>query len=125
MRKMIKGIQMAFCLRAVAFSLLIAGSVVAISGHATELVRAGTREAEGLVVANEAAGDGPQQPADEKRKKIRKENDKKAGAREPFYPLQALSLARHYKETAAIVSRQGGNPQPLLDAAAYFENQSR
>jgi hypothetical protein len=37
---------------------------------------------------------------------------------------QARSLAKGYKETAEIVARQGGNPKPILDAAAYFERQS-
>ncbi|MBA4142090.1 MAG: hypothetical protein H0X43_03590 [Nitrosospira sp.] len=60
----------------------------------------------------------------ENRKKIRKENDRKLKSREPLYSQQAGSLADQYKETAEIVARQGGDPQPLLDAAAYFETQS-
>jgi hypothetical protein len=56
---------------------------------------------------------------------IRKENEEKFRARDPLYPQQAASLAKQYKETAAMVARQGGDPQPLLDAAAYFERQSR
>lgn len=59
------------------------------------------------------------------RGKIRKENETKFRERDPLYPQQAASLAKQYKETAAMVARQGGDPQPLLDAAAYFERQSR
>jgi hypothetical protein len=62
---------------------------------------------------------------EENRRKIRKENDEKSKAREQLYSQQAASLAKQYKETAAMVARQGGDPQPLLDAAAYFERQSR
>jgi hypothetical protein len=71
------------------------------------------------------ANDKSQQAKDENnRKKIREANDLKLKAQEPLYAEQAKSLAEQYKETAQIVARQGGNPQPLLDAAAHFENQS-
>ncbi len=71
------------------------------------------------------ANDKSQQAKDENnRKKIREANDVKLKAQEPLYAEQAKSLAEQYKETAQIVARQGGNPQPLLDAAAHFENQS-
>jgi hypothetical protein len=59
------------------------------------------------------------------RGKIRKENEEKSKARDPLYSQQAASLAKQYKETAAMVARQGGDPQPLLGAAAYFERQSK
>ncbi|WP_151898959.1 hypothetical protein [Nitrosospira lacus] len=61
---------------------------------------------------------------DENTKKIWKENDLKLKVREPLFPNQAKWLAKGYKETAEIVARQGGNPKPILDAAAYFERQS-
>ena len=80
----------------------------------------------GLAQAEEKANETSRQADNEKnRKKIRKENDRELKAWEPLYPQQAGSLAKHYKETAAIVARQGGDPQPLLDAAAYFEGQSK
>lgn len=69
---------------------------------------------------NEAA----QKTNDEHRKKIRKANDLIQKARDPMFPAQAKSLAKGYREAAEIVARQGGNPQPMLDAAAYFESQS-
>jgi hypothetical protein len=67
----------------------------------------------------------PEQANDENnRKKIREANDLKLKAQEPFYSEHAKALAEQYKETAEIVASQGGNPQPLLDAAAHLESQS-
>ncbi|WP_025040342.1 hypothetical protein [Nitrosospira briensis] len=65
-----------------------------------------------------------QQASDEARKKIRKANDFKLKTGELLFPKQAESLAKGYKETAEIIARQGGDPKPILDAAAYFEGQS-
>lgn len=61
--------------------------------------------------------------ADDKRK-IGEANDLKLKAREPSFPEQAKALAEQYRETAGMVARNGGNAQPLLDAAAKLENQS-
>ncbi|AKH36780.1 MULTISPECIES: hypothetical protein [Nitrosomonas] len=67
------------------------------------------------------------------RNKIRKEEEHKLkkgrgirdgreqGEKNSFYPQQAKSLAERLRESAAIVAQQGGNAQPLLDAAAYFD----
>lgn len=57
-------------------------------------------------------------------KKIRKTTDLTLKAREASFREQAKSLARGYRETAEIVARQGGDPKPILDAAAYFERQA-
>ena len=57
-------------------------------------------------------------------KKIRKITDLSLKVREPSFREQAKSLARGYRETAEIVARQGGDPKPILDAAAYFEKQT-
>ncbi len=62
---------------------------------------------------------------EETRKKIRKENDQKSKTRDQFYPKQAESLATQFEETATVVARQGGDSQPILDAAAYFKSQAR
>jgi hypothetical protein len=74
--------------------------------------------------ASKNTDDAAQQASDEARKKIRKANDFKLKTGEPLFPKQAKSLAKGYKETAEIVARQGGDPKPILDAAAYFEGQS-
>ena len=75
--------------------------------------------------AAEQVNDKSQQARDEnERKKIQEANDLKLKAQEPLYAEQAKFLAEQYKETAQIVARQGGNPRPLLDAAAHFESQS-
>src|SRR5687768_18591971 len=60
----------------------------------------------------------------ETRKEILKRNDYKLKAREPLYPQHAASLAEQYKETAAVVARQGGDAQALRAAAAYIEDDS-
>lgn len=60
----------------------------------------------------------------EKRVKILKENDKRLKVEDPVYSEQVKSLAAQYIETAEIIAQQGGNPQPLLDAAAHFEGEA-
>jgi hypothetical protein len=74
--------------------------------------------------ASKKTDDTTQQASDEARKKIRKANDFKLKTGEPLFPKQAKALAKGYRETAEIIARQGGNPKPILDAAAYFESQS-
>lgn len=74
-------------------------------------------------VASKKIDEASQQATDKNGKNIRKMNDFRQKAREPLFPTQAKSLAKGYKETAEIVARQGGNPKPILDAAAYFESQ--
>jgi hypothetical protein len=72
----------------------------------------------------EKTGDAIQQNDSESGKKIRKMTDLTLNAREASFRGQARSLAKGYRETAEIVARQGGNPKPILDAAAYFERQA-
>src|SRR5690349_10267499 len=64
-----------------------------------------------------------QQKADERRK-IGQSNDFKLRGQDSAFPQQAKALAEQYRETAQRIASQGGNPQPLLDAAANLENQS-
>ena len=73
--------------------------------------------------ASKKTDDATQQASDDVRKKVRKANDFKLKTGEPLFPKQAKSLAKGYRETAEIIARQGGDPRPILDAAAYFENQ--
>jgi hypothetical protein len=68
--------------------------------------------------------------------KIRKEEEQKLkkgkgiregreqGEENSFYPQQVKSLAERLRESASIVAQQGGNAQPLLDAAAYFDKEA-
>lgn len=71
------------------------------------------------------ANDKSQQANDENnRKKIREANDLKHKAKDPLYAERAKALAEQYRETAENVARQGGNPHPILDAAAYFQSQA-
>jgi hypothetical protein len=75
-------------------------------------------------MASKKTDDATQQASNEARKKIRKADDFKLKTGEPLFPKQAKSLAKGYRETAEIIARQGGDPRPVLDAAAYFESQS-
>jgi hypothetical protein len=62
---------------------------------------------------------------DQKKTKIRKEEERTLKLKDKTYNKQAKSLAKQYQETAKIVAKQGGDPKPLLDAAAYFQSQSK
>jgi hypothetical protein len=108
-------------------ALLIVAVAVTIGAEAPGLVHAATEEAPGLAqpLGEKVSAALQQANVEKNRKKIRQENDRQLKAQEPLYLRQAGSLAKHYKETASIVARQGGDPQPLLDAAAYFERQSK
>lgn len=107
-------------------ALLIVAVTVTVDAGASELAYAAPVGAARSSLDKEKAGAILHQADDEMtRKKVRKENDEKSKAREPLYSRQAGSLAKHYRETAAMVARQGGDPKPLLDATAYFESQSK
>lgn len=71
------------------------------------------------------AADSIGRVSDEKKIKIRKEEEKDLKLNDESYRNQAKSLAEEYRNTAEIVAKQGGDPKPLLAAAAYFENQSK
>ncbi len=73
---------------------------------------------------------------EEQRNKIRKDEERRLkkgkgkeegqeqGQENLSYSQQAKSLAERLRESAAIVAQQGGNAQPLLDAAAYFDKEA-
>lgn len=108
------------------FVLLIVAMTVTTGAGAAELAYAATKGAAELALEKKRANEILQQASNEEiRKRLRKENDEKSKVREPLYLRQAVSLAKHYRETAAIVARQGGDPKPLLEASAYFESQSK
>jgi hypothetical protein len=117
--------RLIYATKMIVFTLIVAVPVT-IGNFAAESAYAAPEAASGLVHTKEKAGETSDRASNEEyRRNIRKENDVKSKAREQFYPQQAASLAKQYKETAAIVARGGGDPQPLLDAAAYFERQSK
>jgi hypothetical protein len=79
----------------------------------------------GLPPVAQAAGQaGNAQTNNEERRKIGEANDFKLKGQDPLYAQQAKALAEQYRETAEIVARQGGNAQPILDAAAHLDSQS-
>ena len=100
--------------RSITTSLIVAMAV--ITAGAPAQIQAATPAAE-------AATAKVPLKADDKRK-IGEANDLKLKARDPAYAEQAKALAEQYRETADMVARNGGNAQPLLDAAARLENQS-
>lgn len=85
------------------------GTGVPISAHAENVPRA----ADHLV------------PDDRGKIKIRKEGERDLGRKDKSYHKQANELAKQYRETAKMVASQGGDPKPLLDAAASFENRTK
>jgi hypothetical protein len=102
--------------RSITTSLIVAMAVI------TAGVPAQTQAATPADAATAATAKVPLK-ADDKRK-IGEANDLKLKARDPAYAEQAKALAEQYRETADMVARNGGNAQPLLDAAARLENQS-
>jgi hypothetical protein len=94
--------------------------VIAFSVFGTAAVTTQTQAQSTFGKASEAT----QQDDGESGKKIRKMTDLTLKAREASFRGQARSLAKGYRETAEIVARHGGNPKPILDAAAYFERQA-
>jgi DNA mismatch repair ATPase MutS len=56
---------------------------------------------------------------------IRKQEEQRLKKQDKFYAQQAKAQAERYENMADIVARNGGDPKPLLDAAAYFENESK
>jgi hypothetical protein len=56
---------------------------------------------------------------------IRKEEEQRFKKQDKFYAQQAKAQAERYENMAKIVASNGGDPKPLLDAAAYFENESK
>ncbi len=62
---------------------------------------------------------------DEEKVGLRIEDETKLKDEDTAFTRQANAQASQYRKTAAIVKSQGGDPKPLLDAAAYFEDQAR
>jgi hypothetical protein len=62
---------------------------------------------------------------DAKEVKVRKEEENRIKKQDKSYTKQAKAMADQYAQTAKLVARNGGNPGPLLDAAAYFDKESK
>lgn len=101
-----------------ASSLLILAVIASMGLGTPELAHAAPPEGKGKGKIENAI----KQINKENRRAILKSNDYKLKAREKSYPAHAKSLAEQYKETAAIISSQGGDATALLAAAAYFDN---
>lgn len=82
----------------------------------------------GLSTSVHAAKNGiskPPQVNEQKKFKIRKEEEKALRVRDRLNAKHANLLAEQYLKTAKIVKQQGGDPKPLYAAAAHFRNQAK
>ncbi|SFI58496.1 hypothetical protein [Nitrosomonas sp. Nm34] len=126
MKHYIHSLRTILALLIVATAIAI-GTGVSISAHA-----AGGQKPDNPGKSDAAPGHNKDE-FEQQRNKIRKEEEHKLkkgkgiregreqGEENSNYPQQAKSMAERLRESAAIVAQQGGNAQPLLDAAAYFE----
>ncbi len=57
--------------------------------------------------------------------KVRKDEEHRLKKQDKLYSLHAKQLAKQYTESAKFVTKQGGNAQPLLEAAEYFRSESK
>lgn len=62
---------------------------------------------------------------DQQKIKARNQEEDRVKEQDTSYNQQAKAMAKQYQETARLVASQGGDPRPLLDAAAYFAGQTR
>jgi predicted small lipoprotein YifL len=60
----------------------------------------------------------------EERTQIRKQEERRLTELDENYATQAEAQAEYYKKLAIEVQKSGGNAQPLLDAAAYFDSEA-
>lgn len=56
---------------------------------------------------------------------IQQQGVKRMKGLDKAYAKQAKAQARYYKRLIQQMKKSGGNVQPLLDAAAYFDSQAK
>lgn len=81
------------------------------------------QEAKQVEVGNEENASLKEQEI--KEVEIRKEEEHRLKKQDKLYSQQAKALASRYEETAKMVASNGGDAKPLLDAAAYYENEAK
>ena len=64
-------------------------------------------------------------PKVDQKVKIQKEEEKRLKKQDKSYIQHAKALADQYAATAKLVASRGGDNRALLDAAAYFDNESK
>ncbi len=99
-------------LRTILALLIVVMTVTISAGHSTS-VHAAKDEISKVPQVNE-----------QRKFKIRKDEERALRVKDRLYTKQANSLANQYLQTAKIVKEQGGDPQPLYAAAAYFRSQA-
>ena len=77
------------------------------------------------VVAAPSANAVEKKLSTEKRVDVRTKEEKRIARQDKSYAKQMKALAKQYKETAKVVKKQGGKDTALLEAAAYFERESK
>ncbi|MCX7067228.1 MAG: hypothetical protein NTW85_06005 [Methylococcales bacterium] len=77
------------------------------------------------VTAPTIAAQAASTPKVDQEVKIRKEEEHRLKKQDESYTQHAKALADQYAATAKLVASRGGDPKPLLDAAAYFDNESK
>jgi hypothetical protein len=63
-------------------------------------------------------------PTEVERTQLRKQEEGGLKELDENYATQAEAQAEYYKKLANEVKKSGGNAQPLLDAAAYFDSEA-
>jgi len=64
-------------------------------------------------------------PTKEEITKVRKDEEGRLKKLDKNYAKQAKAQAQYYKKLAQESGKSGGNVQPLLDAAAYFDSEAK
>ena len=86
------------------------------------LLIAGITSGAGALTAAYAA---PQALPDQEKAQVRKEDERRLKKVDKDYAKQAKAQAKYYEKLAKDVKKAGGNAQPLLDAAAYFDSEAK
>jgi len=86
-----------------------------------------------LLIAGITIGAGASTPAyaakkdltDKESVQVRHEDERRLKSLDKDYAKQAKAQAKYYEKLAKDVKKAGGNAQPLLDAAAYFDSEAK
>jgi hypothetical protein len=73
----------------------------------------------------DAAYAGKKPLTDQERTQLRKQEGGRLKGLDENYATQAEAQAKYYKKLANEVKKSGGNAQPLIDAAAYFDSEAK
>ena len=86
------------------------------------LLIAGITSGAGALTAAYAA---PKDLSSQEKVQVRKADERRLKKLDKDYAKQAKAQAQYYAKLAKEVQKAGGNAQPLLDAAAYFDSEAK